>query len=134
MGRAKARPSEVVRYPRCRDPPRLHSFNDGISYLALEEPRRSQCGARRAAMLAVELSRRDVPEVVLDDPDPHHSRREPDRADGPGLLERDLPDLLRRLDALGVFLTERPLEQIERLGDLRVLGLHPGRAAALIPL
>src|SRR4051794_7901087 len=59
---------------------------------ALEIPGWRQRRAGRPSVLTVELARRNVPEVVLDDPHPHHGRREADCPDRPGLLDGDLPD------------------------------------------
>ena len=56
--------------------------------------------ARRAAMLRDAGARRDVAELVADEPHAHKRRRLADRADPVLLVDQDLPDLLRGLVAL----------------------------------
>src|SRR5262245_20799541 len=77
-------------------------------------------GARRAAVLGVDLPRRDVAELAAHDAHAHGGRRLAHGADAVLLVHHDLPDLLGDLVSLLGLLATRRAEQLQRLDQLRI--------------
>src|SRR5258708_40134227 len=90
--------------------------------------------AGRATMLRDAVAGRDVAQPLADQPHPHQCRRLTNRADRVLLVDEDLPDLLRRLDAVLCLLPRGRREEVEYLEDVRILRLLALLAARVVPL
>src|SRR5258708_35375867 len=101
--------------------------------LLLVIPRLRMAAAGRAAMLGDADARGDVAELVVDQANAHQRRGLPDRADVPLLVDDDLPDLLRDLEALIRLLAGGRAEEIIDLQDVGVGRLRSLRAVRGVP-
>src|SRR5664279_1350145 len=81
-----------------------------VRLLEVEGDRHRRMG--RPGVLRVDLPLGHVAHVVLHDAHAHEGRRLTHRADAPGLLDNDLPDLLARLDPLFFLHAEGVAEEI----------------------
>src|SRR5437763_8722838 len=88
---------------------------------------------RRAAMLGDADARGDVAELVVDQAHAHQGRGLADRADVPLLVDDDLPDLLRDLEALLRLLAGGRAEELIDLEDVGIARLRALRAVRGVP-
>src|SRR6202795_4226839 len=101
--------------------------------LLLVVPRLRMRAAGYAAVLGDADARGDVAELVADQAHAHQRGRLADRADVPLLVDHDLPDLLRDLEALLLLLAGGRAEQLERLQHVGIARLRPLRPVRGVP-
>src|SRR5260370_5692450 len=101
--------------------------------LLLVIPGLRMAAAGGAAMLGDADARGDVAELVVDQAHAHQRRGLADRADVPLLVDDDLPDLLRDLEALLRLLPGGRAEEVIDLEEVGIGRLQALRAVRRVP-